>query len=58
MPAQPLRAQPRLMVTATAAVVACSLAVAAAALPLGALSQRAARDLLARDGYIQKVLEP
>lgn len=50
------RAQPRLMVTTTAAVVACSLAVAAAAGPLYALSERAARDLLARDGYIQAVL--
>jgi multicomponent Na+:H+ antiporter subunit D len=54
--AQRLRAQPRLMVATTAAVVACSLAVAAAAGPLYALSERAAQDLLARDGYIQAVL--
>lgn len=51
-----LRAQPRLMVATTAAVVACSLAVAAAAGPLYALSERAARDLLVRDTYIQAVL--
>ncbi len=55
---QGLRAQPRLMVATTAAVVGCSLAVAAAAGPLYALSERAARDLLARDGYIQEVLGP
>ena len=52
-----LRAQPRLMVATTAGVVACSLAVAAAAGPLYALSERAARDLLTRDSYIHEVLE-
>jgi multicomponent Na+:H+ antiporter subunit D len=47
---------PLLMVVPTAALVACSLAVAAAAGPLYALSERAARDLLDRDGYITQVL--
>jgi multicomponent Na+:H+ antiporter subunit D len=47
---------PRLMVVPAAALVACSLAVAAAAGPLYALSERAARDLLNRDSYIEKVL--
>jgi multicomponent Na+:H+ antiporter subunit D len=45
-----------LMVAATAALVACSLAVAAAAGPLYSLSQRTARDLLDRDSYITQVL--
>ncbi len=44
------------MVAATAALVACSLAVAAAAGPLYSLSQRTARDLLDRDSYITQVL--
>jgi multicomponent Na+:H+ antiporter subunit D len=47
---------PLLMVLPTAALVACSLAIAAAAGPLYALSERAARDLLDRDGYIEEVL--
>jgi hypothetical protein len=46
------------MVLPTAVLVACSLAVAAAAGPLYALSQRTARDLLDREGYIEKVLRP
>jgi multicomponent Na+:H+ antiporter subunit D len=49
---------PAMMVGATAALVVCSLAVAAAAGPLYALSERAARDLLDRDAYIDGVLEP
>jgi multicomponent Na+:H+ antiporter subunit D len=44
------------MVGATAALVACSLAVAAAAGPLYALSERTARDLFDRDAYISRVL--
>ncbi len=44
------------MVMTTAAVVACSLAVAAAAGPLYALSHRAAQDLMARDSYIEEVV--
>jgi multicomponent Na+:H+ antiporter subunit D len=47
---------PGLMVAPTAALVACSLAVAAAAGPLYALSQRTAHDLLDRDSYIEAVL--
>lgn len=49
---------PRLMVVPTAALVACSLAVAAAAGPVYALSKRAANDLIARDAYIEEVLRP
>ena len=49
---------PSLMVVPTAALVACSLAVAVAAGPLYSLSERAARDLLDRDRYIEKVLAP
>ena len=49
---------PRLMVLPTAALVACSLAVAAAAGPLYALCERAAGDLLARDTYVERVLRP
>jgi multicomponent Na+:H+ antiporter subunit D len=49
---------PSLMVASTAAVVICSLAVAAAAGPLFALSRRAAADLLDRNRYIEKVLPP
>jgi multicomponent Na+:H+ antiporter subunit D len=46
---------PWLMVVPTAALVACSLAVAVAAGPLYSLSQRAAGDLLDRDAYIHAV---
>jgi multicomponent Na+:H+ antiporter subunit D len=46
----------RTMVGATAALVVCSLAVAAAAGPLYALSERTARDLFDRDTYITSVL--
>ena len=43
------------MVLSTAAVVVCSLAVAAAAGPLYGLSDRTAHDLLDRRGYIAEV---
>jgi multicomponent Na+:H+ antiporter subunit D len=49
---------PVLMILPTATLVACSLAVAAAAGPLYAFSERTARDLLDRDGYIAQVLAP
>jgi multicomponent Na+:H+ antiporter subunit D len=49
---------PFLMVAPTCALVACSLAVAVAAGPLYALSERTAQDLLDRDGYIEEVLDP
>ncbi len=49
---------PRLMVVPTAVLVACSIAVAAVAGPLYALSKRAANDLIVPDGYIEKVLRP
>jgi multicomponent Na+:H+ antiporter subunit D len=49
---------PLLMVIPTAVLVGCSLAVAASAGPLYALSQRTAHDLLDREGYIEKVLNP
>ena len=39
-------------------LVACSLAVAAAAGPIYAFSERTADDLLDRDGYIEEVLGP
>jgi multicomponent Na+:H+ antiporter subunit D len=42
----------------TTALVVCSLAVAAAAGPLYSLSERAAHDLLDRDGYVERVLRP
>ena len=44
------------MVAPTAALVACSLAIAAAAGPIYALSERTAQDLLDRRRYIDKVL--
>jgi multicomponent Na+:H+ antiporter subunit D len=47
---------PALMVVPTAVLLACSLAVAVAAGPIYAFSQRTARDLLDRDAYIQDVL--
>jgi multicomponent Na+:H+ antiporter subunit D len=43
------------MLLPTAAVVACSLAVAAAAGPLYGLSERTARDLLDRTAYVAEV---
>jgi multicomponent Na+:H+ antiporter subunit D len=49
---------PFLMVAPTAALIACSLAVAAAAGPLYSFSERTARDLLDRNTYIDEVLGP
>ena len=46
-----------LMLAPTAVLVACSLAVAAAAGPIYAFSERTARDLVDRDVYIDQVLE-
>jgi multicomponent Na+:H+ antiporter subunit D len=58
LPAVPRGGGPFFMVFPTAALVAASLAVAVAAGPLYALSRRTAHDLLDRDGYIEKVLNP
>jgi multicomponent Na+:H+ antiporter subunit D len=49
---------PILMVVPTAFLLACSVAVAAVAGPIYAFSQRTAEDLLDRDAYIEKVLQP
>jgi multicomponent Na+:H+ antiporter subunit D len=49
---------PPLMVAPTAVLVACSLAIAVAAGPLFALSQRTARDLLDPVGYVEEVRNP
>jgi multicomponent Na+:H+ antiporter subunit D len=49
---------PPLMVAPTAALLACSLAIAAAAGPIYAFCQRTAHDLLDRSAYIQQVLHP
>ncbi len=49
---------PALMVLPTVILVACSLAVAAAAGPLYSLSERTAADLLDRDAYIEQVINP
>jgi multicomponent Na+:H+ antiporter subunit D len=49
---------PGLMVAPTAALVACSLAVAVAAGPIYAFSEGAARELLDRTQYIHEVLGP
>ena len=57
-PPESHRRAPFLMVGPTALLVLCSLAVAAAAGPIYGLSERTARDLLDRDGYIEKVLGP
>jgi multicomponent Na+:H+ antiporter subunit D len=46
-----------LMLAPTAVLVACSLAVAAAAGPIYAFSERTARDLVDRDVYIDQVLQ-
>jgi multicomponent Na+:H+ antiporter subunit D len=63
--AQPLPSAPKyvgggpaLMVAPTAALVACSLAVAIAAGPIYAFSEGAARDLLDRSQYINEVIRP
>jgi multicomponent Na+:H+ antiporter subunit D len=59
-PAAPVRTGraggPALMVVPTAALVACSLAIAAAAGPIYAFSERTAHDLLDRRSYIDQVL--
>ncbi len=49
---------PWLMVAPTVALVAGSLAIAAAAGPIYSFSERAGRDLLDRDAYIGQVLDP
>jgi multicomponent Na+:H+ antiporter subunit D len=49
---------PALMVVPTVALVACSLAVAAAAGPIYAFSERAGRDLLDPQSYVDEVLAP
>jgi len=49
---------PLLMVAPTAALVLCSLGVAAAAGPIYSFSERAADDLLDRQSYIEEVLSP
>jgi multicomponent Na+:H+ antiporter subunit D len=49
---------PALMVGTTAALVAASIAIAVAAGPVYAFSERTARDLLDRDAYIAEVLGP
>ncbi len=46
------------MVAPTVALVVCSLAVSAAAGPIYAFSDGAARELLDRSGYIDEVLDP
>ena len=52
---KPRRRDRSLMAIATGGLVACSLAVAAAAGPLYALSQRTAHDLLDRNSYVEQV---
>ena len=47
---------PLLMVAPTAALVVCSLAIAAAAGPIYSFSERTAHDLLDRQSYIDEVL--
>jgi multicomponent Na+:H+ antiporter subunit D len=49
---------PVLMVAPTAALVACSLAVALAAGPIYSFSESAARELIDRSAYIDEVLAP
>jgi multicomponent Na+:H+ antiporter subunit D len=49
---------PLLMVASAGAIVACSIAVAVAAGPLYAFSERTAHDLLDRQAYISEVLQP
>jgi multicomponent Na+:H+ antiporter subunit D len=47
---------PLLMVAPTVALVVASLAIAAAAGPIFAFSERTAQDLMDRQGYIEQVL--
>jgi len=49
---------PVLMVGPTAALVACSIAIAIAAGPVYSFSERTARDLMDRQQYIEKVTGP
>lgn len=49
---------PALMVAPTAALVVCSLAIAVAAGPIYTLSERAGRELLDRERYIEEVGGP
>jgi multicomponent Na+:H+ antiporter subunit D len=56
--AAPSGGGPALMVAPTAALVACSLAVAFAAGPIYSFSTSAARDLMDRTQYIHEVLAP
>ena len=49
---------PVLMVAPTAALVVCSLVIAAAAGPIYSFSERTAHDLLDRQSYIEEVLSP
>jgi multicomponent Na+:H+ antiporter subunit D len=44
------------MVAPTVVIVTCSLAIAVAAGPIYAFSERTGRDLLDRDTYIHEVL--
>jgi multicomponent Na+:H+ antiporter subunit D len=61
-PTRPMRGNraggPVLMVAPTVALVACSIVVAVAAGPIFGFSERAAHDLLDRQGYVDKVLAP
>lgn len=54
--AKKTRRSPPMMTIPTVALVACSLAVAGAAGPIFALSQRAAADLVDRNAYINDVI--
>jgi len=56
--AAPTGGGPALMVGSTAALVACSLAIAVAAGPIYSFSEAAARDLVDRSLYIDQVLRP
>ena len=56
--AAPSGGGPALMVAPTAALVACSLAIAGAAGPIYHFSEAAARDLVDRSLYIDEVLRP
>ena len=51
------RTRPALMMIPTAALVAGSIAVAVAAGPIYALSERTARDLVDRNAYVERVFE-
>jgi multicomponent Na+:H+ antiporter subunit D len=61
-PVRPIRTNvaggPALMVGPTVVALVCTLVIAAAASPIYAFSQRAARDLLDRGSYTEEVLDP